>query len=286
MPGAKEIRTKIGSIKNTQKITSAMEMVAASKMRRAQERQSMTNPYASKIRQVVGHLARAHPEYRHLYLEQRETKRVGLVVVTTDRGLCGPLNSNLLRLTINKMRDLKQAGIECDLCVIGNKGLNFFRRLGGNILAHAEHLGDAPKAADLVGIVRVMLDRYEAREIDEIVLVHNRFINTMVQKAQSVQLLPLVATEDTAMQHHWDYIYEPDARELLTLLLTRYIEMQVYQAVVENMACEQASRMIAMKSATDNAGELINDLQLMYNKARQAAITKEIAEIVGGADAV
>ncbi len=286
MANTKEIRSKIGSIKNTQKITRAMEMVAASKMRKAQDRMQTSKPYATKIRQVVGHLAMGHPEYRHMFLEEREVKRVGIVVVTTDRGLCGALNANLLRATLTEMRRWEQQGVEVDLCVIGFKGLNFFKRFGGKIVAHAEHLGDAPGVTDLIGIVKIMLDAYEKAELDHLSLVYNRFVNSMVQKPQITQLLPLLPTDEEELKHHWDYIYEPDARELLTALLTRYIETQVYQAVIENFACEQASRMVAMKNATDNAGELIDDLQLMYNKARQAAITQEIAEIVGGAAAI
>lgn len=287
MAGAKEIRTKISSIKNTRKITRAMEMVAASKMRKAQLQRTLTEAYADKIREVVGHLALAHPEYKHSFLNIREVKRAGLIVVTTDRGLCGPLNTNLLRLLFTKLREYQQQNIETELCVIGHKGYNFIRRFGGNIIAHAEHLGDTPKASDLVGIVKVMLDQYREGAIDEILLVHNRFINTMTQKPAIMSLLPLMQEDEPKKpKHYWDYIYEPDAKVLIEALLTRYIEMQVYQSVVENIACEQASRMIAMKNATENAGELIDDLQLVYNKARQAAITKEIAEIVGGAAAV
>jgi F-type H+-transporting ATPase subunit gamma len=286
MSKAKEIRTKSNSIKNTQKITRAMEMVAASKMGKAQSRMQVSKPYATKIRQVVGHLANGHPEYRHLYLEERPLRRAGLVVVTTDRGLCGGLNTNLLRMVVARMREWDKEGVGIDLCVIGNKGLNFFRRYGGNVVAHAEHLGDAPAAADLVGIIKVMLDAYENKALDHLALIYNRFINTMSQKPYMVQLLPLQASAEPELKHYWDYIYEPDAKELLVDLLKRYIETQVYQAVVENMACEQAARMVAMKNATENAGKIIDDLQLIYNKARQAAITQEIAEIVGGAAAV
>src|SRR5665648_126874 len=262
MAAPKEIRTKIKSIKNTQKITSAMQMVAASKMRKAQDRMLTSRPYASKIRDVVGHLAKGHPEYRHLYLEQREVKRVGLIVVTTDRGLCGGLNANLFRKTTLMMKAWQEAGTQVDLCVIGHKGLNFFKRFGGNVLAHAEHLGDAPGVQHLVGIVRVMLDAYADKKIDQVTLVYNQFVNTMSQKPIELQLLPLLGTGEKELEHYWDYIYEPDAKELLIALLTRYIEMQVYQAVIENMASEQASRMVAMKNATENAGKLIEDLQL------------------------
>lgn len=285
---AKEIRTKIASIKNTSKITRAMEMVAASKMRRAQVQRTLTEAYAEKIREVVEHLALAHPEYKHSFLNVREVKRSGFIIITTDRGLCGPLNTNLLRLLLGKLREYDEKKIETDLCVIGHKGYNFLKRFGGNIVAHAEHLGDTPKASDLVGIVKIMLDQYREGAIDEILLVHNHFINTMTQKPAIMSLLPIVQKEiqKKTPPYYWDYIYEPDAKVLIETLLTRYIEMQVYQAVVENLACEQASRMIAMKNATENAGELIDELQLVYNKARQAAITKEIAEIVGGAAAV
>lgn len=286
MSRAKEIRSKIRSIKSTQKITSAMEMVAASKMRKAQDRMFTSRPYAKKIRQVVGHLAHGHPEYRHLYLEQREIKRAGLIVVTTDRGLCGGLNTNLLRTAILNMRDWHQQNVELDLCIVGNKGLNYFKNTGGNVIAHAEHLGDAPQVVDLIGIVKVMLVAYETRRLDHLSLVYNSFVSAMSQKPTVVQLLPLVPQNDDELAHYWDYIYEPDARELLNALLQRYIETQVYQAVIENIACEQAARMVAMKNASENAGELIDGLQLMYNKARQAAITQEIAEIVGGASAV
>lgn len=286
MPSTKEIRTKIASIKNTQKITRAMEMVAGSKMRKAQDRQERTKAYANKIREVVGHVALSNPEYKHLYLAQRPVKRVGLIVITTDRGLCGPLNANLLRNVLSDMKRYSESDVATEICVIGNKGFNLFKRMGCNIIAHAEHLGDTPSVADLVGVVKVLLDRYETAEIDEIHLYYNRFINTMSQKPDAVRLLPLVPEDNLSLKHHWDYIYEPDARELLTALLKRYIEMQVYQAVVGNIACEQASRMVAMQNATQNAGELMNELQLVYNKARQAAITKEIAEIVGGAEAV
>lgn len=288
MAGAKEIRSKIASIKNTQKITRAMEMVAASKMRKTQERMRSSKPYASKIYDVVKHIARANSEYHHPFMKKRDIKRVGVIVVTTDRGLCGGLNANLLRETINTMRPWHVAGKEVDICVIGRKGQAFFKRVGGRVIASVDHLGDTPGIKDLIGAVKVMLDAFYAGEIDALHVIHNEFVNTMTQLPTVKQLLPLpVADEDDkTLGHHWDYIYEPDAKELLDELLERYIELQVYQAVVENIACEQAAKMIAMKSATDNAGDLIKEFQLAYNKARQAAITQELAEIVGGAAAI
>lgn len=288
MAGAKEIRSKIGSIKNTQKITSAMEMVAASKMRKTQERMRASKPYANKIYEVVKHIGRATSEYRHPFMETRAVKRVGIIVVTSDRGLCGGLNANLLRETILKMKSWQGEGKEIDTCVIGRKGQAFFKRVGGRVVASIEQIGDTPSVQDLIGAVKVMLDAFYQGEIDALQIVYNEFVNTMTQKPIVKQLLPLPISEDDTqfIGHHWDYIYEPDAKELLDALLERYIELQVYQAVVENIACEQAAKMIAMKSATDNAGELIKEFQLAYNKARQAAITQELAEIVGGADAL
>ncbi len=288
MAGAKEIRSKIASIKNTQKITRAMEMVAASKMRKTQERMRASKPYASKLYDVVKHIARAKSEYRHPFLLNREIKRIGLIVVTTDRGLCGGLNVNLLRETVALMRPWHEAGKEIDVCVLGRKGMAFFKRAGGRVVASLDQLGDTPSMGDLLGAVKVMLDAFYQHEIDALHIISNEFINTMTQKPLLKQLLPLpLADQDTAvLGHHWDYIYEPDAKELLDDLLERYIELQVYQGVIENIACEQAAKMIAMKSATDNAGELIKEFQLAYNKARQAAITQELAEIVGGADAI
>lgn len=284
---AKEVRTKIKSIKSTQKITRAMEMVAASKMRRAQQRMTTSRPYAKQIRRVIGHLAKGHPEYRHPYLEVRDIKRVGIIVVSSDRGLCGGLNTNLLKTTVATMAHWQTTGAEVDLCLIGSKAELFFKRYGGNVIAQTSHMGDAPSVTNLVGLVKVMLNAYRSAELDGLFILYNEFVNTMSQKPQVLQLLPLVALEeDGKVGHHWDYIYEPDAKELLDTLLTRYIESQVYQAVVENLACEQAARMVAMKSASDNASELINQLQLVYNKARQATITQELAEIVGGAAAV
>lgn len=287
MAGAKEIRSKIASTKNTQKITRAMEMVAASKMRKTQERMRASKPYATKIYDVVKHIARANSEYRHPFMTVRDIKRVGLIVVTTDRGLCGGLNANLLRESLRHMRQWQQETKDVDVCVIGKKGLAFFKRVGGRVIASVDHLGDKPGVNDLIGAVKVMLDAFYQGEIDALHIVYNEFVNTMTQKPLLKQLLPLPKSEEDSksLGHHWDYIYEPDAKELLDALLERYIELQAYQAVVENIACEQAAKMIAMKSATDNAGELIKEFQLAYNKARQAAITQELAEIVGGAAA-
>jgi F-type H+-transporting ATPase subunit gamma len=287
MSVGREIRTKIGSIKNTQKITRAMELVAASKMRKAQMRMSTSRPYANKIRQVIGHVANSHTEYSHPYLKRRDQiKRVGFIIISTDRGLCGSLNINLFKTTVLAMEEWRKQGVEIDLCLIGHKAENFFKRFGGNIVAKAERLGDAPAIADLIGIVKVMLDAYNDNRLDALYVTHNVFVNTMSQKPVIEQLLPVEIVESESKGHYWDYIYEPDARELLNLLLVRYIETQVYQGVVENLASEQAARMVAMKNATDNAGQLINDLQLVYNKARQAAITREIAEITAGAEAL
>ncbi|MDJ0877130.1 MAG: F0F1 ATP synthase subunit gamma [Halieaceae bacterium] len=286
MAVGKEIRTKISSIQSTQKITSAMEMVAASKMRRAQDRMEVGKPYANRIRSVVGHLANARPEYQHLYMQEREVKRVGYVIVSTDRGLCGGLNINLFKAAIRSMKEWDDQGIPVDLCLIGAKAAGFFGSFGGNIVAATRDLGEEPLLADLIGSVKTMLDAFADGKIDKLYLVGNEFVNTMTQDPTVEQILPLVAAESDEMRHHWDYIYEPEARDLLDGLLARYIESLVYQAVVENGACEQAARMLAMKNATDNAGELIDDLQLIYNKARQAAITQELSEIVGGAAAI
>lgn len=287
MAGAKEIRTKIASVKSTQKITSAMEMVAASKMRKAQDRMQATRPYAEKMRQVIGHVALANPEYKHPFMHAREVKRVGFIIVSSDRGLCGGLNSNLFRHLVREIRELSKTGVEVDFCTIGTKALGFFRRVGGQVKAQATHLGDAPHIDDLVGTVKVMLDAYMDGEIDEIRIAYNSFVNTMTQQPTVEQLVPLAEGDDAEeLKHHWDYIYEPGAKDVLDGLLTRYIEALAYQSVVENGACEQSARMVAMKSATDNAGDLIDELQLVYNKARQAAITQEISEIVGGAAAV
>jgi len=287
MAVAKEIRSKIRSIKNTQKITRAMEMVAASKMRKAQDRMQSAIPYAKKILQVIGHLAVGHPEYLHPFLQEREIKRVGLVVITTDRGLCGGLNTNLLRATINRIKQWKEKDIDINLCLIGTKGETFFKRVGGKVLAEADHLGDTPSVADIIGVVKVMLDAYLSNEIDALYLCSNLFVNTMKQEPEVQQLLPVVPTSDEELKHYWDYIYEPDnARDLLDVLLTRYIESQVYRGVIENIACEQAARMVAMKNASENAAELISELETIYHKARQAAITRELTEIVAGAAVV
>ena len=287
MSGAKEIRTKIASVKSTQKITSAMEMVAASKMRKAQDRMEETRPYAEKMRQVIGHVALSNAEYIHPLMQSREIKRVGMIIVSSDRGLCGGLNNNLFRTLVKDIRALRDAGIDVQYCTIGTKALGFFRRVGGIVSAQATHLGDAPHIDDLVGTIKVMLDAYRDGELDEIRIAYNRFVNTMTQRPTIEQLVPLAAGDDAEkLKHHWDYIYEPGSKEVLDSLLTRYIESLVYQAVVENNASEQSARMVAMKSATDNADDLIDELQLVYNKARQAAITQEISEIVGGAAAV
>lgn len=288
MAGAKEIRNKIGSVKNTQKITSAMEMVAASKMRRAQERMSASRPYAETMRKVIGHIAQGNLEYKHPYLIEREVKRVGYIVVSTDRGLCGGLNINLFKAALNDMKQWSAKGAKVDLALIGSKASNFFERHGAKVKAHVSGLGDNPSVNDLIGSVKVMLKAYDNGEIDKLYLVYNKFVNTMVQQPKVDQLLPLPVTEDSklAKKHHWDYLYEPDPKQLLDTLLIRYVESQVYQGVVENLASEQAARMVAMQAATDNAGNLINDLQLVYNKARQASITQELTEIVSGAAAV
>lgn len=287
MAGAKEIRGKIASIKSTQKITSAMEKVAVSKMRKAQARMAASKPYAERIRAVIGHLANANPEYRHAFMVEREVKRVGYIVVSSDRGLAGGLNTNLFKALVRDMSDQRGKGVEIDLAVIGAKGSSFFRSFGGNVVAAISHLGEAPAIGDLIGSIKVMLDAYLNGRIDRLYVVSNVFVNTMTQKPTIQQLVPLVPAEGGELQgKHWDYLYEPDAKTLLDGLLVRYVESQVYQAVVENAASEQAARMIAMKNATDNAGDLIKELQLVYNKARQAAITQEISEIVGGAAAV
>lgn len=286
MASGKEIRTQIRSIKNTQKITSAMEMVAASKMRRAQERMQKGKPYSQRIRAVVGHLANANPEYKHTYLQEREVKRVGYIVVSTDRGLCGGLNINAFKRVITDSKAWVDAGVQVDFCLIGAKAIAFFKSVGGNVVASVRDIGEEPSLNHLIGSIKVMLDAFASGRIDKLFLVGNEFVNTMTQKPYTLQLLPIPPEDDKKLQHQWDYIYEPDARELLDGLLVRYIESQVYQAVVENGASEQAARMIAMKNATDNAGNLIGELQLAYNKARQAAITQELSEIVGGAAAV
>ncbi|VAW86456.1 ATP synthase gamma chain [hydrothermal vent metagenome] len=286
MAVGKEIRTKIKSVKNTQKITRAMEMVAASKMRRAQEKMQATRPYSNKMRNVISHLAHAHPEYQHPYMQRRDVTRVGVIVVSSDRGLCGGLNSNLLRATVIDMKQWKDENIKIDLCTVGKKAGSFFSRFGGNVVAEISGLGDRPQVSDIIGAVKVMLDAFDKGEIDALHLVYNEFVNTMTQKPTNLQLLPIQAEPEEELKHHWDYMYEPEAKEVLDALLMRYIESLVYQGVVENLACEQAARMVAMKSASDNAGDIITDLQRVYNKARQAAITQEISEIVGGAAAI
>ena len=286
MASGKEIRTQISSIKSTQKITSAMEMVAASKMRRAQERMQRGKPYANKIKSVIGHIANANSEYQHMFMEQREVKRVGFIIVSTDRGLCGGLNINLFKKAIINMKQWQDQNIEVDLCLLGAKGAGFFNSFGGNVVAAARDLGEEPVLVDLIGGIKTMLSAYEDEKIDQLFLVSNEFVNTMTQQPDVEQLLPIKPAGRTDQKHHWDYIYEPDAKALLEGLFVRYVESLVYQAVVENGACEQAARMIAMKSATDNAGDLIDDLQLVYNKARQSAITQELSEIVSGAAAI
>ncbi|MEN8177237.1 MAG: F0F1 ATP synthase subunit gamma [Pseudomonadota bacterium] len=286
MAGAKEIRTQIASIKNTRKITSAMEMVAAAKMRKAQSRMVETRPYAEKMRNVIGHLYHAHPEYRHSFMVEREVKRIGYIIVSSDRGLCGGLNNNMFRKLLKEIKVQQKEGVDVAFCTIGNKALGFFGRFGGNLMSQAAHMGDAPHIEDLIGTVKVMLDAYEAGEIDAIYIAYNEFVNTMTQNPSIERLLPITSELNKELRHHWDYIYEPDSKDVLDNLLSRYVESLVYQAVVENGACEQSARMVAMKAASDNAGDLINELQLIYNKARQAAITQEISEIVSGAAAV
>jgi len=286
MANAKELRKQIGSIKNTQKITRAMEMVAASKMRKAQERMSRGRPYSDEIRSVIGHIAKASPEYRHQFMKEREVKRIGYIIVTTDKGLCGGLNINLLKATVLDIKKWVEREVEVDLCLIGKKGIQFFKSYGGNVVAASGHVSESPAVADLIGSIRVMLDAFEEGRVDKIFLANNVFVNTMMQTPTINQLVPLAPIDDDSLNSRWDYIYEPDARELIEGLIQRFIESQVYQAVVENVACEQAAKMIAMKSATDNAGDLIDELQLIMNNARQSAITQELSEIVGGAAAV
>ncbi|NOX09328.1 MAG: F0F1 ATP synthase subunit gamma [Gammaproteobacteria bacterium] len=286
MAGAKEIRTQIKSIKNTQKITKAMEMVAASKMRKAQERMQASRPYAEKMSNVLAHLSLAHPEYHHPYLQEREIKRVGLIVVSTDRGLCGGLNTNLFKTVARSMAEWNAKGYEVDLTVFGSKAAQFFKRYGGNIVAKVTQIKDQVSIQDLIGSVKVMLDAHNEGRIDALYIAHNDFVNTMTQSPTVKQLIPIQRVEDENLKHHWDYIYEPDSKEVMDALMMRYIESLVYQGVVENQASEQSARMVAMKAASDNAGDMIDELQLVYNKARQAAITQEISEIVSGAAAV
>jgi len=286
MAGTKELRKQIGSIKNTQKITSAMEMVAASKMRKAQDRMARGRPYSDHIRTVIGHVANASAEFRHPLMIERDVQRVGYIIVTTDKGLCGGLNINLLKRVVQDLKKWYDDSIEVDLCLVGNKGGQFFRSYGGNVVAASSHVSETPSMVDLIGSIKVMLDAFEERRIDKIYLANNIFINTMTQTPTIRQLVPLDATDDSQLKHRWDYIYEPEARELIEGLITRFIEAQVYQAVVENGACEQAAKMIAMKNASENAGEMIDELELIMNNQRQASITQELSEIIGGAAAV
>lgn len=285
MAGLKEIRSQIGSIQNTKKITKAMEMVAASKMRRARERMDASRPYAEKMRQVVGHMANGHLEYQHTFIKDRETvKRVGYIIISSDRGLCGGLNSNLFKKALQSIADWKEQDVEVDIAVFGTKALGSFKRYG--VVAESTGLGDKPSIADMFGTIRVMLDAYEEGRIDRLFLVENEFVNSMTQSPRVTQLIPIIADEDEEIKYHWDYLYEPESKDVIDVLMARYIESLVYQGVVENIACEMSARMVAMKSATDNAGDMINKLKLKYNKARQAAITQEISEIVSGAAAV
>ncbi|WP_024852119.1 F0F1 ATP synthase subunit gamma [Hydrogenovibrio kuenenii] len=284
--GSKEIRAKIASVTNTKKITKAMEMVAASKMRKAQARMEATKPYVEKVKRVIDHVSGAHPEYKHPYTQPRENvKRVALIMISSDRGLCGGLNSNLFRKALPVLKNWQETGVEVELALVGGKAQSFFRSYGGNVVATVADLGDAPHIEDLVGTIKVVLDRYDDGEIDEVYLASNEFVNTMAQNPTIEKLVP-IQSDDSAKETHWDYLYEPDAKTALDLLMRRYVESTVYGAVVENAACEQGARMIAMKNATDNAGEMISELKLAYNKARQAAITQELSEIVAGSSAV
>ena len=286
MASGKEIKSKIGSIKNTQKITSAMEMVAASKMKKAQDRVASSRPYADSIRKVIGRIAQANLDFTHPFLEEREVKRVGYIVISTDRGLCGGLNTNEFKQVALQIKAWKEKGVDADFAAIGNKAAGFFNRFGGNVLAQTSGLGDVPSLSDVIGPVKVMLDAYSEGKIDRLFVVYNKFVNTMKQEPAIDQLLPLPKAEKEVSAHTWDYLYEPNPEAILEALLVRFIESQVYQGVVENAASEQAARMVAMKAATDNAGDLMDELQLIYNKARQAAITQEISEIVAGSAAV
>ena len=286
MPSLKDLKNRIESVKSTRKITKAMQMVAASKLRKTQDRMEASRPYAERIRTVIGHLSQANPDYRHPYLDTREVKRVGYIIVSTDRGLCGSLNVNMFRAILADLKRWQDEGVEADLCLIGAKSHAFFRRLRTNIVAATSHVGEVPKVADLVGAITTMTDAYRAGTIDRLFFVYNRFVNTMSQNAQIATLLPVEPVDKAELQEYWDYLYEPSAGELVDGVLDRYIESQVYRGVIENVACEMAAKMVAMKAATENAGKFIDQLQLDYNKARQAAITQEIAEIVGGAAAV
>ena len=286
MPGAKEIRTKIKSVKNTQKITRAMEKVAMSKMRKASERMQLARPYDEAIRRTIGQLAHANLEYKHPFTLERPVKRVAFIIVSSDRGLAGGLNMNVFRATVRAVREWNEKKVEVDFTLIGNKAVSFFKRMGGKVLGTATHLGDRPSVAQLLGVIKLVTDAYRAENVDRVFLVGNSFVNTMTQKPTVHQLLPVEKTKSEGMLQYWDYLYEPDAVELIDTVLQRYVESQVYRAVIENAACEQSARMVAMKSASDNAGKIIGGLQLSYNKARQASITKELSEIVGGAAAV
>ncbi|MFT5259054.1 MAG: F-type H+-transporting ATPase subunit gamma [Saprospiraceae bacterium] len=286
MANAKEVRTQIKSIQNTRKITKAMEMVAASKMRRAKDRMNAARPYAEKIASVVAHMAQANSEYKHPYLTDREVKRVGYIIVSSDRGLCGGLNINVFRRAIAQMSDWQEKSVEVDVALIGSKALSFFKRFNANIVSEVTQLGDAPQVEEILGAVKVMMDAYLDGKIDRLYIVSNEFVNTMTQSPKAVQLIPVKNIADEERKHHWDYIYEPEAKPVVDVTMNRYIESLVYKAVAENSACEQSARMVAMKAATDNAGNLIGDLELIYNKARQAAITQELSEIVSGAAAV
>jgi len=287
MSGGKEIKGQISSIKNTQKITKAMEMVAASKMKKAQGRMAAARPYAKMIKNVVGHLASAHPEYKHPFLVKREkVKRIGLIIVSTDRGLCGGLNTNLFKEVLRKINKWNKDSIQVDVCAIGSKAEKFFKRLNVNIVAQVSHLGDSPEINEVIGSIKIMLDSFIDGNIDELHLAENKFINTMSQEPGLVHLLPTKPNKEDEISHHWDYIYEPDSKSVIDNLLIRYIESLIYQGIVENVACEMSARMVAMKSASDNASDLIDELQLIYNKARQASITQELSEIVAGAAAV
>ena len=286
MAVGKEIKNKIGSVQNTQKITSAMQMVAASRMRRTQERMSAGKPYSNRIRSMIGHLANSNPEYRHAYMVEREVKRIGYLVVSSDRGLCGGLNVNVFRTLVNDMAEWKSKNVEIDLGLIGKKAVGFFRSFGGNVITTVTDISEEPELEELIGSLKVMMDAFEEGKIDKLFIISNDFVNTMTQAPTTRQLLPLEPEDDDAYRHRWDYIYEPDARQLIDGLVKRFVESQVYQAVVENTACEQAAKMVAMKNATENAEKLVDELSLIYNNARQAAITQEICEIVGGAAAV
>ena len=286
MAGARDIKNKIRSVQNTQKITRAMEMVAASKMRKAQDRMAAARPYAEKMRNVIAHVSAASLEYRHPFLVEREMKRAGIIVVSSDRGLCGGLNNNLFRMLIRQMDEWRAQGVKQDFCIIGNKGASFFARFGVNLVGQATHVGDAPAVDALFGVIKVVLDAYTSGRVDRVFMIYNQFVNSMTQRPVIEQLLPRESSKEEEVGHYWDYIYEPDSKAVLDIMMTRYIESLIYQAVVENAASEQAARMVAMKAASDNAGGLIDELVLAYNKARQASITQELSEIVGGAAAL